>query len=147
MNKKTKITAITFALLSLVGVIDSFFLTMRKLQHSQIGCSVLEGCDVVLNSVYSMVGPIPLGVFGVIYYLVVFFGALYFLSRPHKLKVFTAVIWITVLGFLFSLYFTYLQAFVLEAYCKYCLMSAGITTIMALLGAKILFIDSKKKGA
>ena len=72
MEKKLKTTLYIFLGLSLIGVLDSFYLTLTKLQRSEAVCSILEGCDVVLNSSYSMVGPIPLAAFGLLYYLFVF---------------------------------------------------------------------------
>ncbi len=144
MNKTIKTTSIVFIALSFVGILDSFYLVITKLSETDAACSILEGCDVVLNSSYSMVGPIPLAVFGFMYYLFIFFASLYFLSRPQKIRVFVVSSWLTAIGFLFSLYFTYLQAFVLEAYCTYCLTSALISTVLFIFGMKFLLIDRKQ---
>jgi uncharacterized membrane protein len=37
------------------------------------------------------------------------------------------------LMFLATVWFVYLQAFVIRAYCVYCLLSAAVTTTLALL--------------
>jgi len=141
MDKKQKITIFTFLALSLAGILDTFYLTLNKLQHSDVACSILEGCDVVLNSAYSMVGPVPLAAIGFFYYLFIFFGSLFYLSRPNNKKIFKLVKWVTILGLLFSLYFLYLQAFVIGVYCMYCIGSAGISIILASISIKLLIVD------
>lgn len=42
-------------------------------------------------------------------------------------------------GFLFTAYLTALEAFVLNAWCQYCLISAGIITVMLLIAISYLF--------
>ncbi len=92
----------------------------------------------MLTSVYSMVDGIPVPLAGAVYYLAIAVGALIFLearlvSRSESARHFAVLKWAllaTVLGFLASLYFLYLQAFVLHSFCQYCLGSLGTSTIL-----------------
>jgi uncharacterized membrane protein len=137
-NEQSKIPIFIFAGLALLGIADSFYLTMKELTQTPASCSIIEGCDVVLNSSYSFVGPIPLAVFGLLYYGFVFFALMIFLSRPHLTMALRLASWAVIVGFLFSLYFLYLQAFVIGAFCQYCLLSAGLSVIMLFFAIRFL---------
>jgi uncharacterized membrane protein len=41
---------------------------------------------------------------------------------------------LTAVGFAFGLYLLYLQAFVIEAFCHWCLASDGVMTVLLVLG-------------
>jgi uncharacterized membrane protein len=66
---------------------------------------------------------------GSFYYLAVLFllGFVYF--RRSQLA-FSGILAITTVGFIMSLGFLYLQIFVIEALCEYCLLSLAATTII-----------------
>ena len=49
-------------------------------------------------------------------------------------KLFRAACIFTAAGLLASVYFVIIQAFVLSAYCFYCLISAGTSTLLFILG-------------
>ena len=110
---------------SLVGFIDSLYLTLDHYISLPLPCSLLHGCDIVLHSAYSMVGPIPLAAFGVIYYLFAGFLALYLLTsitlskRGVYLLIFAGIA-----GAGMSLAFELFQYFFLHALCQYCALSA-----------------------
>jgi uncharacterized membrane protein len=40
---------------------------------------------------------------------------------------------VALVGFLFSVYLTYREAFSIHAYCEWCLTSAGLMTVLAIL--------------
>ncbi|OHA32010.1 MAG: hypothetical protein A2928_00260 [Candidatus Taylorbacteria bacterium RIFCSPLOWO2_01_FULL_45_15b] len=60
-----------------------------------------------------------------------------FLDKRLK-KLMIAAIVLASVGFLVSLLLLYVQAFVLHAYCLYCLLSAGTSTLLFILGMAIL---------
>jgi len=97
-----------------------------------LGCPIFGGCDKVLISPYSAVGGIPVALFGAVYYLVVFIlGVAYFDTGRSRVLRFAASL--TPLGLIASLWFLYLQIFVIEALCFYCLVSALISTLLFIL--------------
>ncbi|MEK7154145.1 MAG: vitamin K epoxide reductase family protein, partial [Patescibacteria group bacterium] len=98
-----------------------------------LGCPIFGGCDKVLISPYSAVGGIPVALFGAVYYLTIFIlGIAYFdTGRARVLKL---AVSLTPLGLIASLWFLYLQLFVIKALCFYCLLSLVTSTLLFILG-------------
>ncbi len=117
--------------LSLVGLADSLYLAKHKADGTPLLCSIenLSGCNVVANSSYSYLFGIPLAEFGVAFYMLmlilVFFE--YWFSHIHARRALLAV---TALGVLSSLYFISVQIFLIKALCVYCIGSAIITFVL-----------------
>src|SRR5713101_7951553 len=116
------------ALLSLIGLADSIYLTVEHLTGQSLRCTIISGCSEVLSSPYSHFGRVPLAALGAIAYFTVFdlsilaaFG--YRFAQP-LLAVLVAVM------FLMTLWLLYLQAFVIHHFCQYCLLSAAVTIIL-----------------
>ena len=120
--------------LSLLGFADSLFIFMEKILGGPIPCLIGSGCDTVTNSPYSKLFGIHLAVYGMAFYLAV--GIITLLYFDTKKILFVHLIMpITGVGFLMSLYFIYVQKFLIGAFCTYCIISAIIAT--ALFGAGI----------
>lgn len=119
--------------LSVIGVVDSFYLTITHFTNKALVCTILEGCDVVLKSAYSSIGPVPTAALGIFFYIVVFYGVLLALSgREGAVSSGIFALWI-IGGFSASILFLYLQAFVIGAYCQYCLLSLITSTLLFVL--------------
>jgi uncharacterized membrane protein len=116
-----------FLVLSFIGFIDSVYLTVNHYFKTIPPCSVSD-CGVVLTSKYSTIFNIPVSLFGAIYYILLFILAV--LSFEIRKEIIRFVIVLTPLGFLISLYFVYVQIFILKELCFYCLISAFISTIL-----------------
>jgi uncharacterized membrane protein len=121
-----------FVIISFLGFLDATFLTAEHYLGSLLSCPIFGGCDKVLTSFYSAVGGIPVALAGAVYYLAIFIlGIAYFdIGRARILK-FAANL--TPLGLIASLWFLYLQLFVIKALCFYCLVSALISTLLFIL--------------
>ena len=123
------------ALLSLIGLADSIYLTVEHLTGQSLRCTIISGCSEVLSSPYSHIGSVPLAALGAMAYFTVFdlsilaaFG--YRFARPLLLALLALMI-------LMTLWLLYLQAFVIRHFCQYCLLSAAVTitlTAIALAG-------------
>lgn len=111
--------------LASIGFVDSMYLSYARFTDSQLSCSILNGCNAVAASPYAVFLGVPLAYLGVLYYLSIV--ALACTRRWQELFV------LTLLGALMSLYFIYLQAFVIGAFCVYCLTSAALSFILPLL--------------
>lgn len=107
-------------LLALAGILVSLYLTYTKFSNSKIICS-FGNCNVVQNSEYSTLLGIPVSLFGGFYYFLIF--SLIFYKKNKVLLLATA------LGFLYSMYLTYLEIFVIKAICQWCVISASIATM------------------
>ncbi len=119
--------------LGLIGFADATFLTIKKLSGEVLPCVVTSNCEVVTNSKYATIGPIPISLFGAGYYLLVVIVSIMVLEtkNPIWLARLGALTWV---GFLFSLYLVYIMAIVLKAYCFYCLVSAGTSIALFIFG-------------
>ncbi len=120
------------------GFIDALYLTVHHYIDIPLPCTILNGCDVVTTSAYSMIGPIPIASLGTLYYIAVFFGFLLYRETANVLFVrLTAAL---IAGaFSFSAWLVYLQGFVLHSWCQYCVVSALFTTILFILISLLLF--------
>ena len=121
---------------ALVGFADATYLTIEHFRNVIPPCTT-SGCEEVLTSGYSVVAGVPVSLGGAIYYLLVMVGLFAYLDAKN-LKLLKAVFLFTVVGLLASLWFIYVQAFILGAYCQYCLVSAGTSTLLFLIGAFVL---------
>jgi uncharacterized membrane protein len=117
------------ALLALVGLGDAIYLTVEHLTGATLQCSITHGCAEVLGSRFATVGNIPLAAIGAAAYFTAFsLATLSAFGYAGARKLLAALV---ALMFLFTLWLLYLQAFVLHAFCQYCLLSASITTLLA----------------
>lgn len=119
------------ALLSLVGLADAIYLTVEHLAGRSVQCTITSGCEEVLNSVYATVGGVPLAALGALAYFTVFSLAILaaFGSRwAGKLMLSAVGLMLAV-----SVYLFILQAFVLRAFCQFCLLSGAVTLLLAII--------------
>jgi len=113
-------------------------------------------CDVVNKSQWSYIalGPveIPVAIMGFLYYLGVLIGTLGVLKGwkftkickwLEPMNVIRLMKWLTVLGVIFALYLTYIEAFVLKTFCLFCVAQQ---VIIVFILALFLGIRTKKTG-
>ncbi|MBT4916999.1 vitamin K epoxide reductase family protein [Candidatus Peregrinibacteria bacterium] len=126
------------AAFAFAGLLDALYLTVTHYSGADIACGILEGCDEVAQSKYSMVFGIPLALLGLFYYFSVLLSLLlYFDTKKSIFAEF--VIPVSAFGFLFSIYLTYLQIWVIEALCIYCISSAVSSTLLFIFSMIMLF--------
>ena len=121
---------IVVAALSLVGLADAIYLTIEHITGQSVRCTIIAGCSEVLSSSYAVIGGIPVAMIGAFAYFIVFSFAILFLFGYKFTRLPLLVL---VAGmFLATLWFVYLQAFVIRAFCQFCLLSAAVTTLIAI---------------
>lgn len=119
-------------LLALIGFLDATYLTITHFTSAGLACGPGGGCDVVTTSRFAMIGPLPISAIGVGYYAVV--SLLVWTSASDWSWGMTrALLGITGCALAVSAALFYLQAAVLHAWCRYCLLSAGITAALFLV--------------
>jgi uncharacterized membrane protein len=129
------------ALFAVVGLADSIYLTVTHLTGEDVTCIASSGCSEVLSSPYSSVGPIPLGAFGVLGYFLAFSFAVLAVFGYPRARTFLRIL---VAGMLAtSLWLLYVQAFVLHAFCDFCLLSAALTLSLSAIIAAGFFIERR----
>jgi uncharacterized membrane protein len=131
--KGLKVLAIAMLIVSFLGFIDAAYLTVTHYLNANVPCTITHGCDVVLKSEYSTMAGIPVVILGVLYYLTIFLGAYFYLEYRSRIY-FKITAAMTLLGFLFSAWFVYVQLGILHAICQYCMLSATTSTILFGLG-------------
>jgi len=125
---------------ALIGFGDATYLTVKHFLGAPVTCSILQGCDKVLTSQYAVVFGLPVALLGALYYLSVLIlsGYCLFSARSSIMRFISRFV---ALGFLASLWFVYLQVFVINDLCEYCLLSALIST--ALFALSFLIREEK----
>jgi uncharacterized membrane protein len=116
------------ALFALAGLADAVYLTVQFLSGETAVCGGSADCFRVLGSAYSRIGQIPVAGLGALAYFGVFslsvFAAFGYL-RARKL--FAVLVWAMFAG---TLWFLFVQAFLLHAFCRYCLFSAAMVFLL-----------------
>ena len=117
------------AIVAVAGLADATYLTVQALTGETLTCGGSPDCFRVLGSSYAKLGGIPVAIFGALAYFAVFTFAIFAAfgySRASRFLVLTVGAM-----FLMTLWLLYVQAFLLHAYCRYCLFSAAITFLIA----------------
>jgi uncharacterized membrane protein len=117
----------------IVGFIDASYLTLTKFTKAPLYCTPgLGDCHTVNASRWSELWGIPIAAFGLTAYAIVILVLLLskrseWVNRYQNLILFA----LSFTGFLYSVYLTYLELFVIRAICQWCMLSAlSITVIM-----------------
>jgi uncharacterized membrane protein len=119
------------AFLALVGLADSIYLTVQHVTGQSVRCTIITGCSAVLSSPYATVAGQPLALIGAVAYFTVFSCAVLAAFGYNVAGKILAVI--VSLMFLTTLWLIYLQAFVIQQYCQFCLISAAVTILLTVL--------------
>ncbi|QQG42290.1 MAG: vitamin K epoxide reductase family protein [Candidatus Giovannonibacteria bacterium] len=131
-----------FLLIGFIGFTDAVYLTATHYAGANVACGALEGCDKVLASAYSVFAGLPVALLGAIYYLLLIAFLLCYLATKQKRFLFVAA-GLTPVGFLVSVWFLYLQIFVIKALCFYCLISAATSATLFIIGLYILLTQGR----
>jgi uncharacterized membrane protein len=124
-------------LFSFGGFLDATYLTVKHYLGTPIPCSIFAGCEKVTTSQYATLWGIPVAMLGAIYYLLIFVLLIAYLdTKKEPVLYFTARL--TLIGFLASIWFLYLQLFIIKAICLYCVVSAFTSTMLFVLGIMLL---------
>lgn len=131
MRSRTTILYAVAAIVSLVGLGDAIYLTVEHVAGRSVKCTIVSGCSEVLSSQYATIGGIPLALVGAAAYFTVFslatLGAFGYKVAGKLLTVVVTLMLVT------SLWLIYLQAFVIKAFCQFCLLSALVTFVLTAL--------------
>lgn len=115
--------------IALLGFADSSYLTIEHFRGIIPPCSLAGDCGAVLQSSYSVIFGLPVSLLGSVYYLIVSVGVFSYLDTK-KTAILKWILLFTIFGLLASIWFVFLQAFVIKSYCLYCLGSALTSTIL-----------------
>ena len=145
-----KLILFIILILSLAGAVDAGYLLVQTVSGKAVVCpSVpvgrfnLNQCNIVLATPYAKFLGLPTALYGLVAYLFFAILALYELAcqnftnlggqagkRSNAIKF---LMYLSGLGVFVSIYFVYLQFFVINALCFYCLTSATVMTLIFIL--------------
>jgi uncharacterized membrane protein len=136
MKNKTKYTIIlVFMILATIASIILSFVPLEK------ACSIggsSSGCSVVGNSPYETTWGIKNAHLGLIAFPILSLLAIFEIKKSNKYRKRLLSLGI-IIGSAFAVYFLYIQFFVLNAICKYCM----VVDIGVLISLGILFFEEK----
>jgi uncharacterized membrane protein len=114
--------------------VASYIRSTRK-NSLPLVCPLEGSCERVIYSEHSTLFGVHLETWGILYYGVIFlsYAILVFLPDIMPSWFDYSVLGASAFAFIFSIYLTALQATVLKHWCTWCLISAGISTIIFIL--------------
>ncbi len=115
----------TLAALAYAGFVVSTYLTIVHYRGYVSPCYVVQGCETVQTSKYSVVLGVPVALVGAVFFGLVFYLAVGLL-RSRRLQLVRAFKVLAFLGALAIIPLFLLQAIVLKAFCSYCLATEVI---------------------
>lgn len=137
------LSRMVLVVVALLGVFVAGYLTLHRFGFiGSLQCGVVGGCETVQASAYAFFPPrtvtehgISVALLGLIGYLVIFAVGLLGL-QPALVRsrgIARALVILSGAGTAFSLWLTYVEAAILEAWCQWCVVSAALITVIFLL--------------
>jgi uncharacterized membrane protein len=114
--------------ISVLGIAIAGYLTYVHYAGISPVCEIAHGCEKVQTSEWSKVAGVPVAVLGLLGYV----GILAALLVPGEAAM-TAAAGLAVVGAGFSAYLTYREVFTIEAICIWCVASAVLMVLLAIL--------------
>jgi uncharacterized membrane protein len=139
-DRNLRIAAIVLAV---VGLGVASYLTYVHYEGVRPVCGLGGDCEKVQSSEWSKLAGIPVALLGLIAYAGLLVSL--FVRREEAL---IAGALIALIGFGFSAYLTYREVFTIEAICQWCVASAVIMTLLAVVTtARLVLSPSDQRGA
>ncbi len=122
-------------LLALIGLSVCAYIHSSKVTAKPLVCPLDSDCNAVIQSKYSSVFGVAIEVWGALYYILIIIAYTILLFTPQLVSpaVHGVLTFVTLGAFLFSLYLTSVQAFVIREWCAWCLSSAFLSTLIYIL--------------
>lgn len=128
----TTIPLTIIILCALPGFSIALFIHFKKKQPAPLVCPIGHSCDPVVHSDYSRFMHIPVEWLGILYYFIILlsYSLLSMYPSMYTPLVQMGLLLISAIAFLFSVYLTAVQAFILKEWCSWCLFSATLCAII-----------------
>ncbi len=119
------------------------FLIARYIRHHKknvqeaLICPLRVNCDTVIHSDYSKFLRMPVETLGMTYYglLAMSYGLIIIFPVLGIPLIVSGLLFATICAFIFSIYLTLVQAFILKNWCTWCLISASICAAIFIIDA------------
>ncbi len=118
----SRLWPVAAAVVALIGLGDSIYLTAHHYTAEPVPCSLIEGCESVLTSAYAEFAGLPLALYGAIAYFAAFsLAVLAAFGDKRMWRLFAIQAFLMAA---FSGYLIYVQGALIGAFCQFCLLSA-----------------------
>ena len=125
------------------GIGISGYLTYVHYAGLRPVCGISHGCETVQTSAYAALLGVPVALLGLITYVVIFVSLRLRGERP----LLTSYA-LTLIACAFSVYLTYRELFTIHALCSWCVSSAVVFTLLAIVGSRrVLHFNYADAGA
>jgi uncharacterized membrane protein len=121
---------IAILVLSVIGIGVAGYLTYVHYAGLKVLCLSSGGCETVQASSFAKLDGVPVAVLGLAGYIGIL-GSLAIRTELGRVAGFA----IALIGFGFSMYLTYRELFTIKAICQWCVSSAVLMTVLAILTA------------
>jgi uncharacterized membrane protein len=130
MRNSSKLPFVLLAL-ALIGVADASYDSYAIYTAQALWCPPpIDGCNTVASSPYARILGVPLGYFGVLYYVGMVVVSVLLASAPLSRGPRAVALAYATVGLVASGIFFYIQATYIHAFCIYCMISALLTILL-----------------
>ena len=132
---KTIFSPYLMLLFVFIGMAIAFYDSYAIYNNQLLWCPPpIDGCNTVAYSPYGRIFDVPMGYFGLIFYLSMFAFAALLAYDPSSRGLRLGALLYAVIGVFLSICFMYIELTLIHAFCIYCLISA-ILTLLLLISA------------
>ena len=134
--------------LATVGIAIAGYLTIVHFRESLLVCSGISDCETVQTSQYAEILGIPVALLGLLCFVALFGLAVVRIIQPERADIVTMIMFVMVVGSIgFYIYLTYLELFVIDAICQWCVASSlvmiGMLVTESILLRRVLSIPGE----
>lgn len=148
MESRRRNYTIALCLLSLIGMGVSIYLIYQHYKPAGGSfCNVSDyvSCDVVNKSKYAEIAGIPISVLGLAAYSFIFLLSFGILRRWIRKNGEAFLVIFTAASVIFSLYLTFVEFFILQAVCLFCITSQTLIIIIFILSLLLWHIKFQSR--
>jgi uncharacterized membrane protein len=133
-----RLTALSLALAA-GGIAVSAYLTLVHYRDDLLVCAV-GGCHTVQKSPYAELYGVPVAILGLGMFVAMLLLGVLRRLRPEVAETTTLVIFgLALAGTVFTVYLTYLELFVIDAVCQWCVLTALLTWALLLVEGTLVW--------
>ncbi|MDA1169228.1 MAG: hypothetical protein O3A36_02745 [bacterium] len=126
-----------------LGLLLSGYLLIAYVSPEPVPCVSGGGCQAAQQSKYSSFLNVPTPAYGMIFYIsLAILASLW--NEDTKNKILPLLVILVSSGLAVSAFLTYIEAFVLKAWCSWCVASAVLVVVASCMTIKLV-LDNKNK--
>ncbi len=126
------------AVLALAGLAISTYLMVTHWGGTPIACAGVGDCEYVNSSPYATLAGVPVSGLGAMLYAGLLLASVGWAMRPHDVRLQAGYWGLALAGFGYAGYLTYVELYVLDAICVWCMTSAALLTVSLVVSTALL---------